>query len=181
MGGVFSGLEKCPPLLENTSGKGEKRPEIDESRVGGHVILRRIEQRAVQPNSLASSHLITGDVAAMPRNRSIDEILADSERIAHVWRENPTFTLGEITLPKLEEMIEDLRASRTQVEDTRSELTRMINETNSKAAEIGKAAIRARSGFRAVFGLDSSQYEQAGGTRASERKRAPSRKKTPDQ
>ncbi|HWT01590.1 MAG TPA: hypothetical protein VN256_15190 [Pyrinomonadaceae bacterium] len=37
---------------------------------------------------------------------------------------------------------------------------------------------RARSGFRATYGPDSTQYEQAGGTRSSERKR-PSSKKNP--
>jgi len=34
---------------------------------------------------------------------------------------------------------------------------------------------RARSGIRSVFGPDSTQYEQAGGTRTSERK-TPTRK-----
>ena len=31
--------------------------------------------------------------------------------------------------------------------------------------------MRARSGFKSAYGLDSTQYEQAGGTRKSERKR----------
>jgi hypothetical protein len=36
---------------------------------------------------------------------------------------------------------------------------------------LGEWVTRARSGFRAVYGPDSTQYEQAGGTRSSERKK----------
>jgi integrase len=46
-----------------------------------------------------------------------------------------------------------------------------------KLAAISSVTTRARNGFRAIFGPDSSQYEQAGGTRASERKRPAPRKK----
>lgn len=111
----------------------------------------------------------------MPRKSSIDDVIADGERIARVWRDNPTFTLGEITLAQLETMISDLRTLRGQVEEARTRLTQLVNQSNDKVAAISTVATRARSGFRATFGPDSSQYEQAGGTRASERKR-PTRK-----
>jgi hypothetical protein len=38
---------------------------------------------------------------------------------------------------------------------------------------------RARSGFRAAFGPDSTQYQQAGGTRRSKRKPAKRKVSTP--
>jgi len=57
-------------------------------------------------------------------------------------------------------------------------LTALTNDLNVQVNELAGITTRARSGFRAVYGPDSTQYEQAGGTRASERKR-PSKKKTP--
>ena len=113
----------------------------------------------------------------MPRNLTVDEVIADGERIVRVWRDNPTFTLGEITLPQLEAKIATLRTLRAQIESVRTQLTQLVNDSSANLADINNATTRARSGFRAFFGPDSSQYEQAGGTRASERKRPAPRKK----
>jgi hypothetical protein len=113
----------------------------------------------------------------MPKNNSIDDVIADGERIIRVWRENPAFSMGTVTLAQLETMITDLRTLRGQIEDSRTELTQLVNQSNDKLATISSVASRARSGFRAFFGPDSSQYEQAGGTRSSERKRRTSSKK----
>lgn len=113
----------------------------------------------------------------MPRNLTVDDVIADGERIIRVWRENPPFTLGEITLPQLEAKITALRMLREQIESARTQLTQLVNQSNASLNDINNITTRARSGFRAMFGPDSSQYEQAGGTRASERKRPAARKK----
>ena len=113
----------------------------------------------------------------MPRKYSVDNVLADGEQIARVWAENPTFNLGEIKLSTLQKMIADLRDNRSQVESLRTQLTALTNETDEQANALGGAVTRARSGFRAVYGPNSTQYEQAGCTRQSERKRPTARKK----
>ena len=112
----------------------------------------------------------------MPTKHSPDTVLANSEQIARVWAENPTFTLGEITLAILQSKITDLRKKRDQIETLRTQLTALLNEASEQAAELADIDTRALSGFRAVFGPDSSQYEQAGGTRRSERKRSSKKK-----
>ena len=56
-----------------------------------------------------------------------------------------------------------------------TELTGLINDRDSQGVGLNELVTRVRSGFRAVYGPDSTQYEQAGGTRLSERKK-PSRK-----
>ena len=112
----------------------------------------------------------------MPTKYSFDSVIADSEQIARVWAENPTFTLGEVTLTSLQSKITDARQRRDQVESLRTQLTALTNELNEQTSEMASIVTRARSGFRAVYGPDSSQYEQAGGTRSSERKRPSSRK-----
>jgi uncharacterized phage infection (PIP) family protein YhgE len=112
----------------------------------------------------------------MPRGKSIDEVLTESEQIIRVWEANPTFPLGEVTRASMQTMVDNLRAARTQTENLRTQLTQAVNEANSKADDLNAIVTRARSGFRAMYGPDSSQYEQAGGTRASERKKPKPRK-----
>lgn len=78
---------------------------------------------------------------------------------------------GEITLAKPQAKIKDARQKRDQIETLRTQLTALTNELNVQIAELAGITTRARSGFRAIYVPDSTQYEQAGGTRASERKR----------
>lgn len=108
-----------------------------------------------------------------------DAIIADGEQITRVWAENPSFTLGEITLPILQSKITSLRQKRDQVESLRTQMTALTNDLSAQSAEMTSINRRARSGFRAVFGPDSSQYEQVGGTRSSERRRRSSKKSAP--
>ena len=112
----------------------------------------------------------------MARKYSVDAVLADSERIERVWEENPTFTLGEVTLQILKEKRAALRQKRDQLESLRLQVMALTNELGSEAAELEAIRTRALSGLRAVYGPNSTQYEQGGGTRTSERRR-PSRKK----
>lgn len=107
-----------------------------------------------------------------------DTVLPESEQIARVWAENPSFALGEITLEKLQTKIKDTQEKRNRIETLRTQLTALTNDLNVQVGELAGITTRARSGFRAVYGPDSTQYEQAGGVRSSERKR-PSKKKTP--
>jgi hypothetical protein len=111
----------------------------------------------------------------VPTKYSIDSVLAECERIARVWADNPTFTLGEVTLQSFQTMITDAREKKDQVEDLRMQLTGKTNDLGAKAATLASVRTRALSGFRAIYGPNSKQYEQAGGTPTSERRR-PSRK-----
>jgi hypothetical protein len=115
----------------------------------------------------------------MPKNKTIDAILAEAEQIARVWANNPTFSLGELTLAQLQAKIASLRAKQTHLQDLRTQVTAATNDTNTEGDDVNALITRVRSGIRAVFGPDSNQYEQAGGTRQSERKRT-TRKPKPD-
>jgi hypothetical protein len=111
----------------------------------------------------------------MTRKVPIDQTIADAEQIVRVWEENQDFTLGEITLPKLKQKLTDLRAARGRVETLRTQLTAATNDSNEMGVDLANVNTRARSGLRAVYGPNSTQYEQGGGTRTDERKR-PTRK-----
>lgn len=73
-------------------------------------------------------------------------------------------------------MLTGLRSVRSQTEDLRTQLTKATNDANDQAQALNNIVTRARSGFRATYGPDSTQYEQAGGARTSERKRPAARK-----
>lgn len=114
----------------------------------------------------------------MPKKgKSFDDILADAERLIRVWTDNDKLSLGDVTLISFKAQVEALRTKRASNEDLRMQLTRGVNEVNDEAGAIQSINTRALSGVRAQFGPDSSQYEQLGGVRASERKKP--KKKTP--
>lgn len=106
----------------------------------------------------------------MPKGKSFDEILFDAEQLIRVWADNDDFALGEVTLTSLQAQVAAFKARRASVEDLRTQLTRGVTEVNDQAKAIQAINTRALSGARAFYGPDSAQYEQLGGTRASERK-----------
>lgn len=112
----------------------------------------------------------------MPSRYPADTVLSNCERIARVWVDNPTFTLGEVTLKSLQDKITGTRDKRERLEGLKMQVTALSNELGNDVNELAAIYTRALSGLRAVYGPNSTQYEQGGGTRADERKR-PARKK----
>ena len=108
----------------------------------------------------------------MPSNYSPEMVLIGCERINRVWVENATFSLGEVTLPSFQSKMAEVRQKREQLEALKMQATALSNEIEQGTKELAGIRTRALSGIRAVFGPNSTQYEQAGGTRQSERRRA---------
>ena len=108
----------------------------------------------------------------MASNNTIGSVIAEGAKIVDVWTANPTFTLGPVTLEIFKAQMAELQTAANAVESKRTELTGHINSRDAKSANVSELVTRARSGIRAAFGPDSTEYEQAGGTRRSERKPA---------
>ena len=72
----------------------------------------------------------------------------------------------------LDTVLEDIAAKEL-------ELTPLRNQRDDLALQLNEVCTRARSGMKGYFGPNSSQYEQAGGTRASERKKPVRKAKNP--
>jgi hypothetical protein len=111
------------------------------------------------------------------KGSSFEDIQAQANQLLRVWAENPKLALGDLTQAQFSDTVAAFAAARTEVDDLRNQLTRAINDLNAKAAEILAVTVRARSVARGQFGPNSTQYEQLGGTRASDRK--PRTKKKP--
>lgn len=114
----------------------------------------------------------------MTLGASYDKILAEAEQVARVWEANPTFTMGDLTLADLRSMIKELRDKRTEVNENKTAQTRLVNEANDMGKALRSLTARIRGGYKATFGPNSSQYDQAGGTRETERKPPKSSKKS---
>jgi hypothetical protein len=112
--------------------------------------------------------------------KAITEVLFEGDQLVHVWTVNPTFSMGETTMQMMQGMLTDLRAKQTLVHEARTTLTRLVDEANDAAALAGSFITRGRSGIRAVYGPDSPQYDQVGGTRLSDRKPRKSKRATPN-
>jgi hypothetical protein len=108
-------------------------------------------------------------------SKTTNSVLADLDTVIHVWAENPAFTLGDLTLDGVRAKRADLAARDDALVEARTILSRLIDETTDTRHEGAQIVTRVRSGMRAAFGPDSTQYAQVGGTRASERK--PTKKK----
>jgi len=108
----------------------------------------------------------------MPSRYTIESVLTECDKIVRVWTDNPTFALGEITLAGLQAEIADAREKRERLEALRMQLTALNNDLNEAASRLAAKRTRALSGLRAVYGPNSTQYEQGGGTRQSEKRRA---------
>ena len=115
----------------------------------------------------------------MSRSNSFDDTLAQAETLLRVWTDNPTFSLGDLTLASFQALIATHKATRANTEALRTQLTKAVNDINGQREALFDAVSRGRSGMRAQFGADSTQYDQVGGTRRSERRRPRPRPRTP--
>lgn len=114
----------------------------------------------------------------MPTKYSAAKVLPEADKVSATWSENPEFKLGTLTLVDFNKAKDDATAADAKAEATKVELSGQMNDRDDKVKYLQDLVTRARAGFKASYGSDSTQYEQAGGTRASERK-SPTRKPKP--
>ena len=106
---------------------------------------------------------------------SAEQALADSTGVAKVWTANPTMTLGKddqkVALKDYQVSIKTVTDLNDEISDLRNQLTGLINNRDDAAGTLSGYNTRALSAIRGIFGPDSAEYDQAGGTRTSERKK----------
>jgi len=117
----------------------------------------------------------------MPRRRRISKVLNNAQtRVAGLRSIDPALDLGGgLTLAAFETIVSggvtDLSAY-NQALATIDDLYNVVLRSEKEAADMSE---RMLAGVAARYGKDSSQYEQAGGVRKSERKRRTLKPKTP--
>jgi hypothetical protein len=100
---------------------------------------------------------------------SAPAVLESAAKIKATWVANPTFVLGELTLQAFTAAFDNVTQLEAAIDEKRRELQALLNDRDDRTRALQDLNTRALSGIRAVFGPDSSEYDQAGGTRRSER------------
>ena len=100
------------------------------------------------------------------------KIQKEGAALLKVWKDNPDFKMGEVTLAKFTQAVTDLGETLEEITDKEQEVKGLANSRDDQAKTLAEWNTRARSGIRSVFGPDSTEYEKAGGTRKSERRKA---------
>jgi hypothetical protein len=114
-------------------------------------------------------------MARIKRNSAVLETAR--ERLAGLKSINPKPNFGpSLDIDQYEREIEAFSASLDKYNETLSLLDRLQNELEGPEAALNDKNKRMLAATGATYGSNSSEYETAGGTRASERKR-PVRKK----
>jgi hypothetical protein len=110
--------------------------------------------------------------------KSLNPIKIESKagEIVVVWAKNTDFTIKDLTLLQMTTNQTTLKGLITSIKTKEDELTPLRNQRDDLAKILNEQCVRVRAGMKGFFGLNSTQYEQVGGTRSSERK---SPKRTP--
>jgi hypothetical protein len=107
----------------------------------------------------------------MPNKPYPADILTQTRTVLEAWKQiDPQLTLGELTQPLLSNQLDEAGPLLAQMDALETQLTDLRNQRDEIFAAMWNKVKRVRSGVKAIYGDDSSQYEMVGGTRASERK-----------
>lgn len=108
----------------------------------------------------------------MAKKIKATEVLSEARTMADIWKENPTFTLENMNLEDYVNFFTTADTLDKAISQKETELAGLKASHEDQLRKLDSLVIRFRTGMRAFFGPDSKQYEQAGGTRTSNRKSA---------
>ena len=113
----------------------------------------------------------------MSKIPSVNATLKDAGSVRTVWESTPDFKMGEFSLQDFIAIQDATEASAKEYAAKDVELTGIKGKRDDYARQLNDRVTRFRSLVRGVYGPDSAQYGQAGGTRVSQRKAPKARAK----
>ncbi len=114
----------------------------------------------------------------MARKSYPNDVLEQAQAVFSAWMQiNSTQAFGTLTPIVLDTELSSAIGVQKQITDLETQLVDLRNRRDAVNANLWSMLKRARSGMKAIYGDDSSQYEMIGGTRMSERK-TPTRQTT---
>lgn len=111
----------------------------------------------------------------MPSLTSAIKVEQDTAKIVEIWKKNPDFKIKDFTFEAMAGDHATLKNTLDMLAAKEAEMLPLRNLRDDLARKLNANCVQVRKGFQGYFGLDSTEYEQAGGTRAIER-RTPGRK-----
>jgi hypothetical protein len=116
----------------------------------------------------------------MPGKPYPRDLLHQAISALNAWSQiDDQMTFGPLNTSTLAEDLNQARGIEDQLIGLANQLTDLRNQRDAVHQSIWDKLKRIRSGMKASFGDDSSQYEMVGGTRMSERKSTRRRTATP--
>ena len=99
------------------------------------------------------------------------DTLEQAQTILVAWKHiNPSLVIGPVSAEALSADITKVRNLQETIKRLKNELITLRNERDRTCLDIYDKVKRARSGIKAMYGEDSTEYQLAGGTRRSDRK-----------
>lgn len=114
----------------------------------------------------------------MPTTTNPDQVKSEAQGILRVWTANAEFKLKDVTLASFQSDVQQFETLLKDIADKEEALKPLRNDRDELAAKLNNVCMRARSAIKGYFGDNSSEYELAGGTRTSERKKTGPHAKT---
>ena len=110
----------------------------------------------------------------MALKKRTSKILDDADMRANGMQSiDPALSLGSnLSLTNFKQLIADGRAKLDDYNQTLATADQKANEVAAAEVAVRSYSARMLAGVAAAFGTDSSEYEQSGGTRTSERRRS---------
>jgi len=106
----------------------------------------------------------------MAKLPNVKATLKGATSVRTVWESNPDFKMGSISLNDFIAIHDATDASEKEYVTKRVELTGAKGDRDDKGQQLSDYVTRFRSLMRAIYGPDSKEYGQAGGTRMRDRK-----------
>ena len=114
-------------------------------------------------------------------SRSIPKLIDEALKLKEVLESIGKPLPGGVSVGNLENLITELQTISAKVDSVKAQLTKLVNEKGSASKNLGAFITKAKLAIKVEFGPDSSEYEMAGGIRASERKKPVRKPKTTKQ
>jgi len=108
----------------------------------------------------------------MPKKLYPSDTLEQAQSILTAWKHiDPSLAFGPLTGEALSADVDMVKALQEKIFLLQNQLLDIRNQRDAACIGIWDKVKRARAGIKATYGDDSTEYEIAGGTRRSERKK----------
>ena len=115
----------------------------------------------------------------MARNINPKVTMTEGKTVQTVWTGISSFKMEDVGAKDFNAIYDEAVELNDAYDKHKLELTGIREHRDDKLRQLNELITRFRSGMRSTYGPDSPQYEQAGGTRTSNRK--PPRRKPQNQ
>jgi hypothetical protein len=163
-------LEELSILLIDIPGIWVDTAENSIPRALQHISQRNLGQ-AGRPGK---------DIEPMGKKLYPTDTLKQAQSILSAWEHiDPALKIVALTFEGITENVATVREMQKKIVHLQKELLDIRNQRDAAAIGLWNKVKRTRSGIKGIYGDDSTEYELAGGTRRSERKK-PRRNPLPD-